>query len=134
VLGRHELVVAEESADGRERPWRALVTGFGVSEDLRDPASPHAADTAALLAVQVQREHRLLREYLARRDGVDERWRSADTFATYTLRLTPDELNDLGERLDGLIRPYIGATREDAPDGADLVHLTVYAFPREQPR
>ncbi len=42
--------------------------------------------------------------------------------------MTPDELKALGEKLDALIRPYIGLTRTDAPDGSDVVELRLNAY------
>ncbi len=134
VLAKHGLVGPEESGDGRERPWRALVTGFSVEGTRDEPGSARARDAQALLALQVQRDQRLLRNYLARRDRVARRWRAADGYSTYTLRMTPAELSELGEALDALIRPYLAATREDPPRGTDLVHLGLHAFPLEEPR
>ena len=134
VLAKHGLVEPEESGDGRERPWKALVTGFSVEGARDEPGSPTARGAEALLAVQVQRDQRLLRDYLARRDRVAGRWRAADGYSTYTLRMTPAELSELGEALDALIRPYLAATREDPPRGTDLVHLGLHAFPLEEPR
>ena len=46
-------------------------------------------------------EHRML----AQRDELPEPWRAASMLNGYALRLTPDELRALGERLDALIRP-----------------------------
>jgi hypothetical protein len=115
VLAATGLVEEDTSEDGRERPWRALVTGFETA--------------GGPLAVAVQRDQRLVREYLAHRDELPARWREADAFSTYTLRLTPAELEELGAELDALIRPYIASTREDGPRGAELVHLGLHAFP-----
>jgi DNA-binding transcriptional ArsR family regulator len=134
VLAKHGLVGPEESGDARERPWKALVTGFSVEGARDEPGSARARGAEALLAVQVQRDQRLLRDYLARRDRVARRWRAADGYSTYTLRMTPAELSELGDALDALIRPYLAATREDPPRGTDLVHLGLHAFPLEQPR
>jgi DNA-binding transcriptional ArsR family regulator len=88
VLAGVGLVGEDVSADGRERPWRALVTGFQTS--------------GGPLAVAVQRDQRLARE-----------------------------LSELRIELDALIRPYIAATREEAPTGSSLVHLGLHAFPTE---
>jgi hypothetical protein len=129
VLARYGLVGPDESTDARERPWRALVTGFSVEGFQDEPDSPRARGAAALLALSVQRDQRLVRDYLARRDKVAKRWRVADGYANYTLRMTPDEMSALGEALDALIRPYLAATREDPPRGTDLVHLGLHAFP-----
>jgi DNA-binding transcriptional ArsR family regulator len=115
VLAGVGLVEEDSSQDGRERPWRALITGFETA--------------GGPLAVAVQRDQRLVREYLATRDNVPERWRDAEAFSTYMLRLTPAELRELQTALDALIRPYIAPLREDAPRGAELVHLGLHAFP-----
>ena len=127
VLARHGLVEADQSGDGRERPWRATVTGFSVEAEDRASGS-HAG--AALLAASLQLDQRLARDYLAGRDDVPPEWRAADAYAAYTLRATPAELAELVERLDALIRPLIAATRADAPATAELVHVGLQAFPR----
>jgi DNA-binding transcriptional ArsR family regulator len=131
VLAKHGLVESEESDDGRERPWRARVTGITSPGSEAPPGTPEAADAAVLGAVTVQRDQRLLLDYLARRDAIGERWRGVDMYNSYTLRVSPEELRALGERLDALIRPYIAALRDDAPSDADLVHVNLIAFPRE---
>jgi hypothetical protein len=134
VLAKYGLVGAGESTDGRERPWQALVTGFDVGGIDDEPGSPRAQSAAALAALSVQRDQRLVRDYLAHRDQTLRRWRQAERYGTYTLRMTPAELSALNERLDALIRPYIAATREDTPRGSDLVHLGLHAFALEPTR
>ncbi len=129
TLARHGLVAPGESTDARERPWRALVTGLSTEAVRDEPGTPSATAAAALIAVAVQVDHQAVRDYLGRRDKVPRRWRAVDTHATYTLRMNPDELAALGEKLDALIRPYISATREDSPADAELVHLGMHAFP-----
>jgi DNA-binding transcriptional ArsR family regulator len=128
VLAKAGLVGEVDSEDGRERPWRALTTGFDTEVEYDGPITPQAAE---LLAVSLQRDQRMVRDYLARRERVPRRWRGADVYSTYTLRLRPEELIDLTAKIDALIRPYIGATREDAPRGSALVHLGLHAFPKE---
>jgi predicted transcriptional regulator len=128
ALARHGLVEQVNSSDGRERPWRATVTGFTVDPDA-DPATPEGRGGAALMAASLALEQRHLRDYLSHRDQVSGRWRQADQYSTYMLRVTPAELSELGDELDALIRPLIAATREDPPSGAELVSLGVYAYP-----
>jgi DNA-binding transcriptional ArsR family regulator len=126
VLAQVGLVGEVVSADGRERPWRALITGFDTGAEGSEAAmSPRESK---LLAVSVQRDQGLLREYLARRDREPGPWRRADHYGAYTLRVTPDELIQLKGKVDALMRPYIAATREQAPDGSELVHAGVQAF------
>jgi len=131
TLAKFGLVGEAVSSDGRERPWRALVTGLAFGP--ADPAAPMPEGAVRMLAVSVQRDQQLARDYLARRDEVPPRWRAADGYATYTLRMTPRELTALGEQIDALIRPYIAATREDAPSGSALVHMGVHGFLKDMP-
>jgi DNA-binding transcriptional ArsR family regulator len=129
VLAQVGLVGEAASSDGRERPWQALITGFDTASD--DSPGATTPQEAELLAVSVQRDQRLVRDYLARRDGIPSRWREADVQRTYTLRLTPRELEELDGQLDALIRPYLAPTRDPAPRGAKVVHLGLHAFPTE---
>lgn len=131
TLARFGLVGEVVSADARERPWQALITGFDTGG--MDPAAPATPQAARLMAVSVRRDQQLTRDYLARRDRIAPEWRAADAHATYTLRMTPQELVDLGQRLDALIRPYLAATRDDPPGASALVHLGVHAFPTGDP-
>ncbi|MET7419004.1 helix-turn-helix domain-containing protein [Dactylosporangium sp. NPDC005555] len=128
ALAKAGLVAPDGSADGRERPWRALVTGFDVPPDA-DPESPAGKQAALIAALAVQRDQRLVRGWMERRDRAPAQWRDADHYGLYTLRLTPDELRELGDRIDALVRPYIAATRDDAPAGAEAVHLGFHGFP-----
>lgn len=130
VLARHGLVEADASGDGRERPWRTTLTGFSIDD--AEPATTNSAG-AALLAASLQLDQRLARDYLVARDTAPSSWRAADTYSTYTLRATPEELSELLDQLDVLIRPLIAATRADAPSDAELVHVGLQAFPRLGP-
>jgi DNA-binding transcriptional ArsR family regulator len=126
VLAQVGLVGEVASADGRERPWEALITGFDTGSD--GSSETMTPQESRLLAVSLQRDQRLVRDYMARRDSEPSRWREADFYGSYTLALTPAELSDLTARLDALLRPYIAATRERQPTGSELVHLNLHAF------
>jgi len=132
ALAKVSLVAAVESDDGRERPWRALVTGISVRPDA-DPASPEGRQAAAIAALTLQRDQRLLREHLARRGKMPPNWLDADQYGTYTLRVSPAELRDLGQRIDALIRPYIAPVRDDPPDDSAQVHFGFHGFPLPEP-
>lgn len=129
TLARYGLVEAVASADRRERPWRAMITGFAIDPDA-DPDSALGRSTAALLSASLALEQRLLREYLANRDQVSAQWRRADASSSYTLRVTPEELTDAVARIDAVLRPLIAGKREHPPEAAELVHVDLFAFPR----
>jgi DNA-binding transcriptional ArsR family regulator len=128
TLAKVGLVAPDESNDARERPWRALVTGLELdASGAGDAGKPGPSGT--IIALMLQRDQRLTREYLARRHQMPKRWRDVAGLSTYTLKITAEELRGLGESLDALIRPLIAATRDDAPDDAEQVHLGLHAFP-----
>lgn len=128
LLARVGLVEHVSSEDGRERPWRALVTGFATPEGDSDSS---IAAAEKLLAVSVRRDERLVSEHLRRRDQLSKGWREAEIFSTYTLSLSARELKSLGAELDALIRPYLAATRDEPGSGRELVHLGLHAFPTD---
>lgn len=124
VLARHDLVRAVESADGRERPWEALVTGFTLDPDDQGDSA------TALVEASMQLDHHLAREYLRTRDTAPASWRSVDTHASYGVRVTPDEMRRITAEIDAIVRPFIAATRANAPADAAVAHVSLLAFPR----
>lgn len=129
TLSRHGLVAPVHSDDGRQRPWRATITGFTIDPNV-DPDTPQGRSNAAVMSASLALEQGLLRDYLANRDQVSDAWRKADNASSYMLHVTPAELAELNHRIDALVRPLIAAHRTDAPPAAELVHINVFAFPR----
>jgi DNA-binding transcriptional ArsR family regulator len=128
-LEKHGFVErAGEAADSRERPWRAAATGFRIGAVEDTPAVQSALQ--ALASVQLDEEFRLARAYLRHEDELAEPWRHSAEFDTYGLLLDATELAELAARLDAAIRPYLAATRADAPADARPVHLFLSAFLR----
>ena len=128
ALARVGLVERGESADGRERPWQSSSTGLAFGP--RD-AGESKSSTAAARAVEelaLSRDEELTRRALARHDSQPTTWRDAETYNGYALRITPHELAQLVGEIDRLVRPYIGLTRSDAPDDADVASLRLLAF------
>jgi helix-turn-helix protein len=132
ALGRVGLVEPVGSTDGRERPWRATATGleFGPRDATGSPASAAAALAVEDLALAGDEE--LTRSARARHPEQPPDWRAAEAYHTYGLRVTASELRVLVEEIDRLVRPYIGATRGDAPADADVAHLRLLAFRHPQ--
>ena len=133
-FGLVERADADGPADGRERRWRASATGFafGSGPPSEDRPAEHAA-RRSLVAAGIDENARLARDYLDHADALASEWQDAAGFASYGLRVTAAELAAIGDALDDVLRPYIGATREHAPEGAESVHVTVQAFVRAEP-
>jgi DNA-binding transcriptional ArsR family regulator len=124
-LAQHGLVERAEGEDGRERPWRACQVGleFGDAPALRGPQ-------LAVVGTTLGRERELTERFLDSAERLEKEWRDASGINTYSLRVTAEELDALVNRIDAIVRPYVGAIREDAPEEAQPVHLGLRAFLR----
>jgi DNA-binding transcriptional ArsR family regulator len=136
ALARFGLVERVEAEDGRERPWQSTATGLTLGRT-EDPAMQFGVDTVERFFAdhQIDEDAARLHRAIAQRDSIPPEWREASILSGYALRIAPEELRELGERLDALIRPYIALTRSDAPDDSAVVMLNLNAFrhPDEQP-
>jgi DNA-binding transcriptional ArsR family regulator len=128
ALARVGLVERGVSDDGRERPWRSSSTGleFGPGEAEDSRASLAAARAVDELALT--RDEELTRRALARHDSQPKQWRAAEAHNSYALRISSSELAQLVGEIDRLVRPYIGLTRTEVPDDADVAYLRLLAF------
>ena len=79
-------------------------------------------------ALALARDEELARRAFARHDSQPTEWRAAEAHNSYALRIAPSELAQLVGEIDRLVRPYIGLTRNEAPDDADVAYLRSLAF------
>jgi len=121
--------------DGRERPWRPSVTGL-TQEIPRNAAADPVGALAhrQLLHVGIDDDAALAHAAVDLHDELQSDWQAAETMGTFGLRLTPRELTRVAAKIDALLRPYIGLTREDAPADARSVHVAFRAFRRPDDR
>ncbi|GAB3483404.1 ArsR/SmtB family transcription factor [Amycolatopsis cihanbeyliensis] len=127
-LAQYGLVEPSEGADGRQRPWRVGQVGLDIGAFDDDPAVRVAQLAVASTAAREEQE--LTTRFLDTARELDPEWQRASAFNTYTLRVTPAELDALVAAVDALIRPYVSTIRTDAPADARPVHAGLRAFPR----
>ena len=132
ALARVGLVERGESRDGRERPWRSSATGLEFGPEDREGSGSSAGVAQALDELALARDEELTRRALARHEEQPSEWRAAEAHNSYALRLTAAELEQLVSEIDGLVRPYIGLTRGDAPKPAEVAYLRLLAFRHPQ--
>lgn len=131
ALARFGLVEDAGGGSGRNRPWRAIGSGFRF--DPSDHAEPSAAAAAQLLGGQLlaQGEAETI-AFVRAEAGFDPAWRAASMLANKTLALTAEEAAGLVRRLEDLVEPYVRSRRPDAPDDARDVRLLLRLFPRTE--
>ncbi|MBA3348821.1 MAG: helix-turn-helix transcriptional regulator [Actinobacteria bacterium] len=131
-LAKWGLVTDAGGGHGRERPWRAVGTGF--SFELTDASSPaHVAAQAALGGQLVASGERWTADFVRNESGLDPAWQRASHLANKTLTLTPAEAEEIVARIEELLEPYGRSTRSDPPADARVVRMLLRLFPRDVP-
>ena len=128
ALAKWGLVRHVESPDGRETRWgpaaRSVTFASGAE---RTPG--HAAASAALKTTVLDRDERIVAEFLAREHELPEEWREAASFASGFVQLTVDELEELSRRVRELTKEFETRTTSDRPEGARRVDVIVRLIP-----
>jgi len=107
-------------------------TGTPLDDPDPEVVTAATATRASLANIEMEEHLRLARQYLRLEPRASKAWRDAASMASYSLRLTPEELESLAKALDAAIRPFIGLTRNDPPESAQPVHLDFKAFLRPE--
>jgi Helix-turn-helix domain len=127
-LARYGFVEQDHAAaaNGRERPWRAVVSSTTV-EDLDDPVAVMAA--RLLESSLEERWQQVRRRYQAAEEEYAPQWRRAAGSDRSVLYLTPDELSALREQIREVCLPLIRLAGQDRPAGAMPVQSVVEFTP-----
>ena len=127
-LARWGLIKNAQSEDGRETRWQLAARRFTFAGGPDSPAVDAAA--AALKATVLDRDRRLVDEYLAREHELSKEWRDAASFLTGAVYATADEVEALSQRVIELLKPYERPARADRPESARRVHFLFRAIPK----
>jgi len=125
-LARYGFVEEAEGGQGRNRPWQWVPLG-NTFESSGSPAEEAAAE--ALRAVLDARNVDLIRRYR----GYEPRdpWRDQAMGSDWVIRMTRDELAEIGDAIAALLAPLQRRTYDgQAPEGARLVDVLAYLLPR----
>jgi DNA-binding transcriptional ArsR family regulator len=118
----------EAAADGRERPWRARLLYFNISNA---PDTPPATQLAGrLLAENIRAAAEELRaRYLARKAEYPADWQIAAGETFSVAHVTAAELDEMRARMLEAMAPYVRLEPGERPSGALPVRIVLDAFP-----
>ncbi|HWD78541.1 MAG TPA: winged helix-turn-helix domain-containing protein [Kribbella sp.] len=117
---------AEASADGRERPWRALGTGLQIASQ---SAGSGRVASQAMMRTNVNRVLEQFEELPA-----DDPWDEFSTLGRSRLWLTREETERLGQELNDLIERYRqDRTATSRPAGTRAVTTLLAVVPTGKP-
>jgi len=100
ALAKWGFVEEAEKGPGRERPWRATAARIEFPSD--------GIEATVLRDELVARQQQRVRDALRREHSLPPRFRRAAQTSSATLELTPAELEELGERFEGLLDEFRG--------------------------
>jgi helix-turn-helix protein len=130
TLARYGFVEEDpqSAADGRERPWRARLLAFNMSDG---PDTPPATQVASRLLVENMRAaaEDIRARYLARRSEYPADWRAAAGEVFSVAHVTPDELDRMRSEVLEVMAPYIRLEPASRPSGALPVRIMLDLFP-----
>jgi DNA-binding transcriptional ArsR family regulator len=131
ALAKAELVGEEPGrGNGRERWWRRRSDMLLIPTSKEDPEL-RAAGTR-LLSVYLDRDEEALRRYLRGESDLDETWVAAKFIGGWHAWATPEEVDELGQRIAALIDEFRGPERSGAT-GARQIYVTFRAIPWLEP-
>jgi DNA-binding transcriptional ArsR family regulator len=129
TLGKLGVVEETSTSDRRKRVWRLRYAGFSVPK--QDAASPMFREAwAALRGRVVERDVRVLRDFIENEEAFTPAQHRASTIRNLTLHATPDELARLADEVSDLLRPYTRDAKSERPEGAERVHVSFWVLPR----
>lgn len=124
-----DLGFVEEIAgsDGRERRWKLVRRNWSAKAGAEETPE-FAAASNLLRETAMGVSDGIVAEYIAAQSSYSTEWQEAAHFLNSILYLTPDELNELGQKILDLIAPY-AVPPEDRPEGATRVLALFRAVP-----
>jgi DNA-binding transcriptional ArsR family regulator len=116
----------ESGGDGRERPWRAVASGWRV-DDMPDAATAMAA--GAVTKVSFDRTLDALDRWFHHESEQPQEWRDATVVSNSRVWLTAEEVVELQRLNDGFLDQRRGRTEHEHPDGARRIEISRTTVP-----
>ena len=121
---------ADESGDGRERPWVRAAEWLNIRADDRNSTAARTA-TKAVVSLDAQQHIDHLMAAMDRVDQTNDPGQPIKETVVYThtsLRMTRDEAQRFFELLSEFVDPWRVERRRDAPDAARNIAFTIAAY------
>ncbi|MGW4908112.1 ArsR/SmtB family transcription factor [Streptomyces sp. NPDC004270] len=132
-LAAHGFVAdAPERGKGRERWWKAVHKGLTFDDSLLTDTDPTVRGAADMYLHEVAGSQiQNLSTWLGNRTAWPEEWNRVWDMSSATLRLTPDQAQELISELHAVVDGYRDRAPEaDTPD-AEQVRIHTHLFPIE---
>jgi DNA-binding transcriptional ArsR family regulator len=125
----------EDRSDGRERLWKAVVRAWTAEAGAdTDPSEMQAIDMALARVLLASSAEKVL-AWVDQSARDSQSWRDASLISNSTIVATADELKQIHDQIQAVLRPFLLRERgaEALPDQARLVHAAVRLTPAANP-
>ena len=129
ILAKYGFVEPADGGRGREKPWRLVHDEHSWRvDDTMEPETAMAVE--ALSEVYIDQTANRLKGWIRRSGREPEEWRRAASYWSTVTRLTVEELAELAEEFESLVRRFEGRRRDPstAPAGARPVEMFLGAW------
>jgi DNA-binding transcriptional ArsR family regulator len=129
TLAKYGYIEEAGGGRGRSRPWRIVDVTYCFESVTSDPE--HAAAAEALEATLHQNINQNLRAWWSQRLAYSEEWRRAAFSIFDATYLTPEEMNQLSDDINELLKPYSGRSTDKCqrPKGSEPVQVMALGHP-----
>ena len=130
TLARYGFVEEDlaSAADGRERPWRARLLAFNISDGPGVPAATQVASRVLVENIRAAAEENRAR-FVARRSEYPADWQAASGELFSVAHVTPQELQRMREQVLEVMAPYVRLDPASRPAGTRAVRIMLDLFP-----
>jgi predicted ArsR family transcriptional regulator len=129
TLAKYGYIEEAGGGRGRSRPWRIVDVSHSFETVVGDPEHDAAEDVLELTLQQSVEQG--LRAWRSQRHSYPAEWRRA-AFSTYAATyLTSDEMKDLSNQINELLKRFAGraANTSQRPEGSEFVQFVALGHP-----
>jgi hypothetical protein len=130
TLARYGFIEEDRAAaaDGRERPWRARLQAFTMSEGPDDPAANRLAGRLLVENFRAAAEE-IRARYVDRQAEYPADWQEAAGEFFSVAHVTPQELDEMRAKVLEVLVPYVRLEEAERSPGALPVRIMLDMFP-----
>lgn len=130
TLARYGFIEEDRAsaADGRERPWRARLIAFTHEDRPDEPAAGRLASQLLVENIRASAEETRAR-YINRKSEYPADWQAAVGEVFSVAHVTPEELQQLREKVLEVMNPYARLDPAERPPGVLPVRVMLDLFP-----
>lgn len=130
TLARYGFIEEDRAsaADGRERPWRARMIAFTHEDRPDEPAASRLASQLLVENIRASAEETRAR-YIDRKSEYPADWQAAAGEVFSVAHVTPEELQQLREKVLEVMNPYLRLDPAERPPGVLPVRVMLDLFP-----